>query len=145
MARIAVDIDLHRIHAVCEERGRICYNSPDLTPIHKALRSGDFLLVEIAGVNFYTSGKPLTPAVVSNYLKWTVFNISTATTLAAHWDDTLVAPSSAWPRGYPEKVRHAMAGVKGDNHDIRECRAMLWFHTAYPQAWVPFDKFISKL
>lgn len=144
MARIAVDIDLHRIHAYCEERGRICYKSPDLQPIHEAVRSGDFLLVEIAGVNFYTSGKPLTPAVVSNYLKWTVFNVRMATELG-RYPDTLVAPSSAWSRGYPEKVRHAMAQVKGDNHDIRECRAMLWFHTAYPQAWVPFDQFISKL
>ena len=145
MSTIAVDCDFQRIHAYCSERGRICYKSLDVGPILSALRAGDTLIYEIASPRFFSSQRQITPAVVSNTMKWVIFNIHIAQIVYAAVPDVLVSPSNVWTNGYEEKAREALCEVTGDNHDIRACRCMLWFYKHKPGQWIPYPEFISQL
>lgn len=146
MKILSFDIDLNRIHAWSNEFGRIAYKAPSLTDeILGAIGHHDVVLIEVASNIFYDKR----PSVVHRTCAWMLFNTYTATEIMharVLYGKTqpLVAPSSMWSMGYPEDVRHAMADVTGDNHDIREARCMQFFYLKCPTKWVPFQTYFTS-
>jgi hypothetical protein len=145
MSLLSFDIDLNRIHAWSSERGRIAYNAPTLTTdVICALADHAVVLIEVASHIFYDKR----PSVVHRTCAWMLYNTYVATQiyhqrLGLSKPEPLVAPSSAWSHGYPELIRHSMADVTGDNHDIREARCMQFFYWRNPGKWVPFTDYFT--
>lgn len=142
---LSFDIDLNRVHAWSSVSGQVCYNAPSTALPTWELNKHDVTLIEVASNVFYDP----TPSVVHRTAAWALFNTYIATVLwtwhrsVAADKKLLVAPSSAWTLGYPEKLRHATAQVTGDNHDIREVRCMQFFYRQNPDKWVPFDSYFN--
>jgi hypothetical protein len=140
-----MDIDLHRIHAWSNVDGRVCSSSGDVP--WSALLTHDKILIEVASPTFYNRNT----AIIANKTKWVIFNsimigrISMYLMAKQISDRLLVSPSSLWTLGYPEEVRHAAAGVSGDNHDIRECRCMQFFYGTNPEKWMTLEAFVQSL
>jgi hypothetical protein len=107
----------------------------------------DLILFEIAspvsGVRDAVNGN------ARNYqlMKWVIFNSSQAERLGWLLPHTpiLVAPSNKWTTGFPATVRHKLCKATGSNHDLRECEAMLYFHTQKPEVWVPLSQYLKEL
>jgi len=148
MSVIAFDVDYKRIHAWSTKIGRVCYNAPDWRPYADTIASHDAILMEVFSPTFYqesTGSRSKDKAIITNKMKMALFNARICGELYSYFiqryghafaDRMLVAPSSGWTLGYPEDLRHEMAGVTGqDNHDLRECRAMLFFHSRNPKKW----------
>jgi hypothetical protein len=142
---LSFDIDLNRIHAWSSETGRVCYNATgDAVPFQQ-MALHDVTLIEVASNVFYDP----TPSVVHRTAAWAIFNTYFATVLWT-WHRSiakdkilLVSPSSDWTLKFKEPVRHAMADVTGDNHDIREARCMQFFYGRNPSKWVPFETYFN--
>lgn len=148
---IAVDIDLRKMTAVSSLRG-VLANKVDpakllvLGPDHVDAT----ILVEIAGPVMHHDES-------HSYRRWMIYNVAMAAGIAARFKNVLVSTSTWWTNGYNEEYRQAVAGIlpKGKNkkgdliydecHDVRECRAMLYFHLAKPKNWVPLTKFLEGL
>lgn len=155
-SKIAFDVDYKRIHAWSTKIGRVCYNAPDWAEFADTIFMHDIILMEVFSPNFYqemSGSKSKERAIITNKMKMALFNARICGELFSwlrfkHGELTtgkfLVAPSSAWTLGFPEDVRHDMAGVTGqDNHDLRECRAMLFFHSRNPGQWQPVQQYYS--
>lgn len=138
---LALDIDLRRIHAWSSVQGKICYNSPELPDT----RGYDVVLAECWSPFFYVKpGKPLSKGELTNRFKAAIYNSMRIGELAAKCPNLLVAPSSTWTQKYPEETRHIMAGCAGkNNHDLRECQAMIFFYTKQPSLWVPYAEYLA--
>lgn len=143
---LSFDIDLNRVHAWSSETGRVCYNATGAEVPFQQLSLHDITLIEVASNIFYDKR----PQVVHRSAAWAIFNTYFATVLWT-WHRSIaadkklfVAPSSLWSLGYPEHARHAIAEVTGDNHDIREARAMQFFYGRNPSKWVPFDVYFNS-
>ena len=151
---IALDIDLNRIHAWSNRDGRVCYNAPDFP--FAQIASHDTILVECWSPHLYVkNGNKAYNSLkgeITNRLRavlWNSFKVGELYSYLAVRDiedRMLVAPSSEWTGKFPEDVRQAMAGVTGqDNHDIRECRTMLFFYKKSPSKWKPYQEFLDGL
>lgn len=149
--RLAIDCDLFRLHAVGEDGTVFAKN---IDPLSTAPEAEDFFLAldltedpvlfEIAGALDYTDNK----AVAHNKRRWTIYNVAVAAALAARralMGRLLVAPSSVWTRRHDLATRHALAGCKHKQKDLRECEAMLWFHSRHPEDWVPLPEYLAAL
>lgn len=146
MVRVAFDVDLHRVHGYSERDGRVCYNAPDWP--WDVLHTHDTILVEIASPVDTSKVK----AQAYNRRKWAISNSLQIGRLQLYlqqqglYDRLLVSPSTDWTLGHPEKLREAAAGVIGqDNHDIRACRCMLFYHSTNPDKWRPLDEYLAGL
>ena len=144
--RAAFDVDLHRVHGFSEAGGRICYNAPEWP--WEALHAHDLVLVEIASP-VDTSKEE---AEAYNRRKWAIGNalmIGRLMLLLEQLrieDKVIVSPSNKWTLGHPQKIREIASGCAGeDNHDIRACRSMLFYHGTNPEQWVPIRKYYESL
>jgi hypothetical protein len=146
---IAIDIDLGRLHAYSTSRGRVAYNAPEIDI--EVLNAHDVVLAECWSPQMYMDlQKKGAKAELTNRLRACIFNSMTigkiAEQLALLGKTLLVSPSSKWTMKYPEKIRHIMANCDGkDNHDIRECRAMLAFYKLRPSNWVPYETYLKEI
>lgn len=152
---MAFDIDLGRIHAYSTRDARVCYKA-DFIPFD-AIDSHDVVLAECWSPQMYFANanyRTLTQAKgeLTNRLRACLYNSFIVGQIAEHMhqkgreDDFLVAPSTVWTQGFPENVRQIMSGAKGqDNHDIRECRTMLFFYSQSPKRWIPFHQYQRNL
>lgn len=142
---LAIDVDLGRIHAFSTRDGRVCYEASDFP--WDAIRSHDLVLVEVAG----TVDTSSEPAQAYNRRRWTVGNLLMCGRLWAFVEhnpsvSVLVSPAEKWTMGYKEKQRNVIAGTAGqDNHDIRSCREMIFFHRTNPENWVPFSTYYTGI
>ncbi len=139
---LAIDCDLHRIHAIDSNGVVVCKNHPTLELIldHPC----ELVLFEIASPVDYT--REANKAVAHNKRRWTIFNAIQAARLGHYFkDDMLVAPSSAWTRGFDRETRHTMAGCNARTKDLREAQAMIWFYLHYPKAWTSLQEFTDHL
>lgn len=142
MKILAFDIDLNRIHAVSSEFGIICCNSTEIP--YDAIIRHDRLLIEVASPTLYLKS----PYELRNRLKWVIYNSMIAGRIYEFYtpnDAILVSPSSLWTCSHDEPMRHSIAGVSGDNHDIRECKTMLFYHKTNPEKWVSFEQYFEQL
>ncbi len=146
---IAVDCDLRRIHAWDSESGKVCYRSPDIGDLlrHVDQVAPKLVLYEIASATDYTDAH--SAAIRYNKRRWMLYNMYTAGTLyhmlAIRGVDMLVSPSQLWTKGYSEEQRKEIAKCDASNHDLRECQAMLFFHSNSPKQWTPLTTFLQRL
>ena len=146
MARIAFDVDLHRIHGYSERDGRVCYNATEWP--WEVMHTHDTILVEIASPVDTSKVK----AQSYNRRKWAISNALQIGRLQLYlqqqnlYDRLLVSPSNEWTLKHPESYREIIAGCAGsDNHDIGACRCMLFYHTTNPDKWKPLDNYLLGL
>ena len=143
-SRISLDVDLGRIHAYSTVAGRVCYNADDFP--WAALLAHDLILVEVASA-IDTSANS---AQQFNRRKWMVGNLLQAGRLWLWCEQnkkTILASSAdKWTLGHNEKMRNVVAHTADqDNHDIRSCREMLFYHNTNPEKWIPFPTFYENL
>lgn len=145
---ISFDIDLGRIHAYSNTKGIICSNAIEIPHYELDKAEHEIVLIEVASANFYQGS----PGQVFHRAKWAIFNSMMAGRIYQFisWKvnskpQVLVAPSSKWTLGYEESVRDSIAGVTGDNHDIRQCRTMQFFYGTNPEKWAPFEAYFFGL
>lgn len=142
---LSFDLDLNRIHAWSSKSGRVCFDAVEIP--YQAILDHDRILIEVYSAVIY--GK--SPGELQNRFKGAIFNSMVAGRIyqfcLAHGrsDRVLVSPSSRWTLGHVEPVRHQIAGVSGDNHDIRECRAMQFYHKTNPDKWEPFEAYYASI
>lgn len=152
MSTIACDVDLGRVHCYSETQGRVCYNSPEWP--WEALLTHDRILVEIASpvdTSRATEGNDKA-AQAYNRRKWAIGNAFMIGRLD-FWasqngiqDRIMVSSADRWTLQHREAIREAAAGVLGqDNHDIRACRCMLYYHRNNPERWSPIRGFLASL
>ena len=139
----AIDCDLRELTAVFSDGQAAQCRWPAFDALLGLFRACDTLLYEIASAVDYTDSK----AVAHNKRRWTIFNAAMAMRIndACQGSRFLVSPSHVWTKGYPEKVRHKLAGCTQRNHDLREAECMLWMYRQDPSAWVPLHQFLEKL
>jgi hypothetical protein len=159
----AIDIDLGRLTAVHSESGVAFHGKPweDGTPLPVA----DLYLIEIAGPIMHHEES-------HSHRRWMLFNAVLAGLLVASLEEAgfkvLVGTSTAWTQGYSEIERDAIAGIRptkyktvtrkkggksvvtrepiwAEPHDVRECRAMIFFHSVNPKVWKPLDQYLKEL
>lgn len=148
MSIIAFDVDYKRIHAWSDKIGRVCFDAPEWRPFADTIVCHDTILMEVFSPIFYdkSTGNPSKDkAIRTNKMKMALFNARICGEMYSWLIDRygyakaqtmLVAPSSLWSLGHEEDIRHEIAGVTGqDNHDIRECRAMIFFYQRNPRQW----------
>lgn len=162
---IAIDIDLHRVHAVVQDGPTetprvVCVDLPVQSAYHKIKAECDrhaspVVLIEVADPTTYAGLNR------RGLLAWMLYNTHAATYLNQRLQDReqtigqcivpVVAPSAKWTKGYPEQTRHLMAGVtslaktKKQNHDLNECQAMIWFYRHEPETWTVLNKYFFEL
>lgn len=140
---IAVDCDLHRLHAWSSHSGRVAYRVPDIAQL------GQLVTDQAPAVVLYEISSPVMYREVTSHskLRWALWNIATAVQLAQLLEPIpmVVAPSHVWTRGHKEDVRHKLAGVTAPNHDLRECECMLWFYRHEPARWIPLASYLEAL
>lgn len=143
---IAVDIDLRKMTAV-SSLGHVLANkvNPALKPVLTDAHKDATILVEIAGPVMHHEES-------HSYRRWMIYNSIIAAGIAARFPNVLVSPSTLWTNGYNEEYRQAVAGIlpneKGkydECHDVRECRAMIYFFKSKPRAWVPLTTYLAGL
>jgi hypothetical protein len=150
-ARAAFDVDLNRIHGYSTRDGRLCYNADDWP--WPALHEHDLILVESASAVVTGAGTTKQKkAQEYNRRRWAISNSVQIGRLLLYLeqhdltDRVLVSPADRWTLKYKEELREAMAGCSGqDNHDIRACRCMLYFHSTNPDKWVPIRDYYRDL
>ena len=168
MSTLAIDVDLGRFTAVHSTAGVLAHGHPWDGPWPTGLGSfatmyqTDVLLLEVAGPIMHHEES-------HSWRRWAIFNALWIGQLIGSLPESssfssghniLVATSTAWTKGFGEKERHAIAGmnplkfktVKGkkvpiyaEAHDIRECRAMLYFHERDPKTWKTLDEYLKEL
>lgn len=142
---IAIDCDLWRIHAWSNQYGRICYKEPTLEATIEFITSiypRPTVLFECASPISYRANH-------QGSMAWYIFNSYTLREITYYGLNCgfqlLVAPSSVWCKQFKEKERHAMFGITGDNHDIRECRCMIQMFLTERSLFVPVPEFLQNL
>jgi hypothetical protein len=156
---MAIDVDLCRVHAYSNQRGRICYNAPEWP--WEAITAHDVVLVEVASpvdtsrATKDDEGNEVQGADAQAYnrRKWMIGNAYMLGRLAmwmeyrkATCPQILVSSADQWTLKHKGPVREVIAGCSGqDNHDIRACRCMLFFQHTNPDKWKPLDQFLQAL
>lgn len=148
---IAVDIDLRKMTAVSSIHGVLANKvDPASTPVLGAHHYDATILIEIAGPVMHHDES-------HSYRRWMIYNVAVASGIAANFPNVLVSTSTQWTNGYNEAYRQALAGILPDRkdkngkpkydecHDVRECRAMLYFYRVMPKKWVPLTKYLEIL
>jgi hypothetical protein len=102
------------------------------------MEEGDVLLYECASPHLYRGAH-------KKALSWMIFNSAMMSVVHSIRPDMLVAPSSKWTKGLPEKVRQATAGCTARNHDLRECECMIYFYQKHPELWTPYLGYLEAL
>lgn len=144
MVIAAMDIDFKKIYCVDDLGNILAKAEEDDVKVANAIEHIELLLIEVASPVFYQKGAE--PGVVHNVLKWALWNISTATRLDFIAScPVLVAPSHVWTKGHPLKLRHEIAGCNHKQKDLRECEAMMFYHKANPENWVPLHQYLKEL
>lgn len=150
---IGVDIDLRRCHAWSNTRGRLCYNADlaALTSIITGCNHHTTVLVECSSPHIYNIKK----AALYNKLRWMCYNQYALGYIFAFWYGLLLdgndvaallcSPSSTWKHSMSEKVMMEVLDITGDNHDIRQCRAMVAMYKKHPEDWKPVEDYMEKL
>lgn len=142
---IAIDVDLRRIHAWSRDHGPVCYKQPDLgLLLAKIQPTPTTILMEVASATSYQDGDA---RKLFQKRRWMIYNMAIAgefSVRVARQHTFLVAPSSAWTKGYPEAVRQKMAKADAKNHDLREVQTMIYFHSIHPTAWVPYAEYLNE-
>lgn len=141
---IGIDIDLRRCHAWSTEHGRLLYNAShhELTKLIEDIEDATFL-VECGSPTVYN----LSSNKLYNKLRWFIYN-SFICGMVASCDTrstVLFSPSSAWKKGWSEDDMMATLKITGDNHDIRQCRAMVRMYMMDQSCWVPTEEILEKL
>lgn len=148
---IAVDCDLHRIFAWDSELGEVCSGERTLDVLCIWLLAQPFDIQVIFEIASPVSGvRESGNSTIYQLTKWIIFNAATAAKLDGFLagrgrPHLLVAPSNVWTKGYDLAKRHLLAGAKGDNKDLRECRSMLWFYDKDPGAWKSTSDYFASL
>lgn len=149
MSTIALDVDLHRVHGFSTTLGRVCYNAPEW-PFDLILPKHKTVLIEIASPVCTSSDG----AEDYNRRKWAIGNALMIGRFFFYLErehpdrmnDVLVSPANLWTLGHKEPIREAIAGCAGqDNHDIRACRCMLFYHNTNPAKWQPLAAYYASL
>lgn len=141
----AIDCDLRKIYCVTD-RGEVLAKadpSPDHVAALLCAHNITTVLFEIASAVDYTDSK----SVAHNKRRWSIWNVAAAARLDALRGDhsVLVAPSSAWTRGFDLFTRHRMAGCTQKQKDLRECEAMIWFYKQHPWAWKSLGEYLEMI
>jgi hypothetical protein len=150
-AIIAVDTDLHRIHAWCSTCGTVCTKSPDIDKIiqhyneHVIQGIQPTVLCEIASPVSSQRRNMQGQGPIYQLSKWMIFNVSAISFLITQVGNVLVSPSNKWTRGHDVKTRHKIAGAKSKNKDLRECESMIYFYNNMPKNWVGIDQYLESL
>ncbi len=146
---MAIDCDLRRVHAWCDQCGEVSKAHPNLGKIlqHCDKHSGT-VLFEISSPVGY--GHIESRAAAHVWTRWALWNISTGTFLDSVLRiggkyELLVSPSNLWTHGYTLKVRHAAAQASASTKDVRECQTMLWMHQHQPTDWIPLAQYLENL
>jgi len=143
---VGVDIDLRRCHAWSSTRGKLCYKA-SLAELVKVIQDSSIhatFVVECASPHIW--GAKENQGMVYNKLRWTIWNSYAIGVLSTIEDRRLfVSPSSTWKHSWQEDEMMKILGIKGDNHDIRQCRAMVAMNTMHPKDWIPINTFMEKL
>ncbi len=152
---IGVDVDLREMTWVADNGTQFRDTVPQLgiTKLCALLASLPLdvvatVLYEIAGAVDYSDNK----GTAHNKRRWTIFNVA----MAQHLHDTfhrgpyfrhhlVVAPSSVWTKGYPEKQRHKLFACDAATHDLRECQAMIGAYKRDPAGWKPLPDYLYSL
>jgi hypothetical protein len=153
----AVDIDIGEFTVV---GSHACMQTPSLSAAAEAILRHRAVLIEVASPICYHGDSK---AATASTARWQIWNSLAAGALwreLAHGQPGIkirVSPSNRWTMGYDEKTRHAMAGIDPvkhnkngvplylENHDKRECRAMLWSYYVKPALWVPMEDYLASL
>lgn len=142
----AFDVDLLRVHGYSAQTGRICYNASEWP--WAELYDHAKILIEIASPVDTSKSS----AEAYNRRKWAIGNSLMIGRLMYRaetegWvDRVLVSPADKWTMKYTETERDMISGCMGqDNHDIRACRAMLFFHSTNPEHWRPLREYYASL
>jgi len=138
----AIDCDLRKHYCVDEDGNVLAKADPSWNWIAR-LPQGTTVLFEIASAVDYTSDK----AVAHNKRRWTIWNVAQAMYLdtLAPRIHLLVAPSSAWTKGYDLKTRHFIAHCKQKQKDLREAEAMILFYRTDPKCWKPLHQYLEEI
>lgn len=166
MSVLAIDIDLGRITAVDSHRGVLCHGVDPFSA------EGRFSAVDVETVLIEIAGPVMHHEESHSHRRWMLYNAAVASILVSSFvediDNVLVATSTDWTKGYSEIERDAVAGIRplkyktvtrkkggksvitrepiwAENHDTRECRAMLYFHARDPKPWKPLDQYLKDL
>ena len=153
MSVCAIDIDIREFTVVSGDEAAQTHSLRDAA---MAMTGYDVALIEVASAICYHGDSK---AATASTARWQIWNSLTAGWLACRFrgGSLLVSPSNRWTMGYDEKTRHELAGIKplkfkkngvpvyAENHDIRECRAMLWSYSVKPALWVPMEQYLETL
>jgi hypothetical protein len=161
----AIDIDIGRI-TIVSSAGAV-HQVKDPWDVRPLIDCGSIVLLEVAAPVFYHGdGK----AAFTSTARWMIWNALAAGMIYQSLCSTRAvqaAPSSVWTMGYDEPTRHELAGMKpvsfktytrkgkkvvspvysreDGNHDVRECRAMLWSYGVKPSLWEPFCCYLGSI
>ena len=149
--RVAFDVDLHAIHGYSEGEGRLCYKAPEWP--WDAIQRHSCVLVEVASAVDTSRGvSAVKHAQQFNRRRWAVHNgvqVGRLMLFAQQYGLTnrvFVSSAEKWTLGHAEATREVVAGCSGeDNHDIRACRCMLFYHSTNPEKWVPIETWYAGL
>lgn len=136
-----VDIDLRRCHVWHEKKGRMLYKGSDDDLLELMEVHPDWVfLVECASPHIYG----LTQAALYNKLRWLIYNSYVIGRIGPR-DNVLISPSSVWKHSWSEEEMMRILDIEGDNHDIRQCRAMCRLYRMHPGDWVSTRDFFKRL
>ena len=156
MKIVAVDIDLRRICAVCQDGGDT-FIEKDISHMYLGVNKllawvatvdPHYVLLEVASASSY--GKPWQRSRVA----WALWNIAVASRIASECrllPPVFVASSAQWTNGLTEPVRHQLANVnnlgktKRDKHDLNDCEAMIWSYKLDPSRWSDMATYLDNL
>ncbi len=142
MRTIAVDCDLRKIYAVSSDGVQVCKAVSGMDAIYAVRGSNpDLVLFEIASPVDYNE----MPGQAYQKRRWMLYNMAMASQFNNTFANVLVSPSSNWTHGYDLKTRHKLAGCDATQKDLRECQAMLWFHSKAPAKWMTLKTFLENL
>jgi hypothetical protein len=136
----AIDCDLRKVYALRSD-GALLYKAHP-NPVGVAFEGCRTVLFEIASALDYTDNK----AVAHQKRRWTIWNVACAQRLHSEMPrgvQMLVAPSSAWTKGFNLAQRHAIAACEQKQKDLRECEAMLSFYGRDVRPWVTLPMFLE--
>ena len=138
----AIDCDLRK-HYCVDEAGQVLLKGVDHWGLLTNLRAYTVVLFEIASAVDYTDNK----AVAHNKRRWTIYNVAQAMHLAHLLPSVrlLVAPSSAWTKGYGLKTRHTLAECKQKQKDLREAECMIFMYRNDPTCWKPLPQYLKEI
>lgn len=148
---VAIDCDLRQSYAVASSghagKGATPLEALAALDSDRCFSNPERILFEIASPVSFSRGAA-GHAAMTNLAKWALWNMHWATQLyhLSHRTKVpfLVAPSNVWTKGHKLEVRHAIAGCKQPQKDLRECEAMIYFYNLEPGVWVPIEQYMKS-